>query len=292
MKKVFALVVIAALLVSAGAALAADWTEGRSAAQPYAGVPEVNLDQTMGYIMMYPRAKLPVDRFCNTLEIFLPREDVVAGKGKLMLYGSQGGEKAALVESVNFEDGQAVKIRAMTEEEMRDLLWGGGTCIEIHLPISLRFDTNYYVLMEQGCFTASGGKVVSPSIGNPEAWAPVLQGDFGVAGMYYSQGTAPAAAPAEGAEGETAEPTKAPDAGEPVVKLVPSEGDRITFDIVLGGDAKTAVIYSENDSVQFLQPEYSQNATVTGTVATPNVKLGVVFLDENGQVVDVVNLTR
>ena len=293
MKKVFALMVIAALLVSAGAALAADWTEGRSAAQPYAGVPEVDLNKTMGYIMMYPRAKLPVDRFCNTLQIFLPREDVAAGKGKVMLYASKDGEKAALVESVNFEDRQAVNIRAMTEAEMRDLLWGGGTCIEIHLPISLRFDCSYYVLMEEGCFTAAGGKVVSPSIGNPEAWAPVLQGDFGVAGMYYSQGVpSTAAAPAEGAEGETAAPTKAPEAGEPVVKLVPSEGDRITFDIVLGGDAKTAVIYSENDSVQFLQPEYNQNATVTGTVVTPNIKLGVVFLDSNGQVVDVVNLTR
>ena len=72
----------------------------------------------------------------------------------------------------------------------------------------------------------------------------------------------------------------------------PTEGDYITFDIVLGGDARTAVIYSENDSVQFSQPEYNRSTTVCGTVLMPNIKLGVVFLDEDSQVIDLVNLTR
>ncbi len=261
--------VVCMLLAGSCAALAAGWTEGRSAAQPYAGVPEVDLNTTIGYIMMAPREKLPVDHFCNTLEIYLPREGSVAGKGKLMLYASKDGGKGRELESVDFADSEAVVIRPLNETELESLIWGGGTCIEIRLPISLAFDQKYYVLMEKGCFTAADGKVVSPSIGNPAAWVPVLRGDYGVANLFYSS---------------------TPDASG--VKLVPSEGDCVTFDIVLGGEATTAVLYSENDSVKFDNPEYDRSATVCGTVAMPNIKLGVVFLDANGQVVDVINVTR
>ena len=49
MKRLFVLMVVCMLLTTSCAALAADWTEGRSAAQPYAGVPEVDLDTTIGY---------------------------------------------------------------------------------------------------------------------------------------------------------------------------------------------------------------------------------------------------
>ena len=69
MKRLFVLFLISALVIGACTALAADWTDGRSAAQPYSGVPEVDLNTTMGYIMMSPRAKLPVNHFCNELQI-------------------------------------------------------------------------------------------------------------------------------------------------------------------------------------------------------------------------------
>ena len=96
MKRLFVLFLISALVIGACTALAADWTDGRSAAQPYSGVPEVDLNTTMGYIMMSPRAKLPVNHFCNELQIYLPREDIVAGTGKLMLYASSGNAKAKM----------------------------------------------------------------------------------------------------------------------------------------------------------------------------------------------------
>ena len=311
MKRLFVLMVVCVLLTGSCAALAADWTEGRSAAQPYAGVPAVDLNTTIGYIMMAPRAKLPVDHFCNTLQIYLPREDVAVGKGKLMLYASQDGGRGEQVESIDFENSEAVVFRPMTEAELESLIWGGGTCIEIHLSVSLAFDRQYYVLMEEGCFTAAGGKVTSPSIGNPAAWVPVMRGDYGVANLFYSEAPEVQSTPTVTATEEPVyyedgnapeyEPDPTPEptpeatitpASASVVKLTPSEGDYITFDIVLGGDAATAVLYSENDSVLFANPEYDHSTTVCGTVLMPNIKLGVVFLDANGQVLDVVNLTR
>lgn len=299
MKRLFALLAACAVLLCAGAAMAAGWAEGRSAAQPYPGIPEVDLDATMGYMLMYPRARLPEDRFCSTLKIYLPREDIAAGSGRLTLYAGGDGAQASEVESVSFEDREAVEIRPLTGEELDDLIWGGGTCIEVRLPVSLRFDRDYYVLMEQGCFTAANGSVESPAIESPQAWTPVLRGDFGVAGLYYSAGQGPVRTPVPiygGEAGEaTPEPTPQPTAappGEPVIKLYPSEGDFITFDVVIGGDAKAAVLYSENDSVLFAQPEYNETTTVHGTVLMPNIQLGVVFLDEGGLVVDTIDLAR
>ena len=46
MKKLIA--ILLACLMLASVAQAAEWAEGRSAAQPYSGVPEVDLTKTMG----------------------------------------------------------------------------------------------------------------------------------------------------------------------------------------------------------------------------------------------------
>ena len=66
MKRLIALV-LAGLMVLGGACLAAEWPQGRSAAQPYSQLPEVNLSETIGYIMLFPRAKLPASRYCGVL---------------------------------------------------------------------------------------------------------------------------------------------------------------------------------------------------------------------------------
>ena len=84
-----------------------------------------------------------------------------------------------------------------------------------------------------------------------------------------------AAEPAEPAEEATVEP-----------KLKPAKGDVVNFDVILGGDAKTAVMYSENNSVYFETLEFTENSHVTGTVVEDDVHWGVVFVDEAGQPVD------
>ena len=58
--------------------------------------------------------------------------------------------------------------------------------------------------------------------------------------------------------------------------------------MVLGGDAKTAVVFSENDSVFFEQLDYTESCPVTGTVTKDELDWGVVFLDETDEVLQVI----
>ena len=228
MKKLAALILICVLFVST--AYAAEWTDGRSAAQPYAGVPEVNLDETMGYIMLFPRAKMPAQNYCDVLEIYLPREDLVLGEGSLTLCNAEGE-----LEKISFADSERVELRPLEEPELEGLMWGGGMCIEVHLIKSLSFDENYYILMDDGCFTAAEEEV-------------------------------------------------------PAEPKAPEKGDIITFDLKMGGDAKYAVVFSENDSVSFDPPEYTESGTIKGAITGDELDWGVVFLDENGDVLEVLDL--
>ena len=69
-----------------------------------------------------------------------------------------------------------------------------------------------------------------------------------------------------------------------------NEGDIITFDLKMGGDAKYAVVFSENDSVSFDPPEYTESGTIKGAITGDELDWGVVFLDENGDVLEVLDL--
>ena len=346
MKRLIALV-LAGLMVLGGVCFAAGWPEGRSAAQPYSGVPEVNLEETMGYILLFPRAKLPVSRFCDELGMYLPREDLALGEGVLHLYEKVEGEDEPVeVCTVDFANKDSVLIRDMTEKELSDLMWGGGTCVEMFLPKSLEFGAqnhNYFVLMDAGCYTANDGKLKSLQITNDDAWVPVIEGDYGVSGLYYTDGELPTEEEAEKAakpveeevdlkdligdkgitdvviepeEGEeddgdkkeadateepepteTPEPTEEPKADEdeeegPVEYVVkPDTGDRVHFDLVIGGDAKLAVLYSDNGSVEFDEIEYAQSGVVEGTVLSDDVQWGVAFYDANDYIFDTIDVT-
>ena len=75
MKKFLATLLI--LMLFAGSAQAAQWPQGRGPGKPYEGTVEVNLNKTMGYVLLYPRAGIiPAENFCDTLTIYLPREDI------------------------------------------------------------------------------------------------------------------------------------------------------------------------------------------------------------------------
>lgn len=325
MKRLIALI-LAGLMALGGACLAAEWPEGCSPSQPYSHLPEVNLSQTMGYIMLFPRAKLPTTRFCNALHIYLPRQDVAAGEGLLHLYEKavDGGE-AAEVCFVDFANADSICIRPLTEKELQNLMWGEGRCIEVFLPRSLEFGDkghDYYVLMDEGCFTAADGALKSLQITSDEAWVPVIQGDYGISGLYYldappagegqeasaeeepeeevieyqdyeeqSEATPEATETPEPTEAptQTPEPTSAPeetpaDPSEYVVR--PDTGDKLYFDLVIGGDAKLAVVYSENGSVAFDGIEYDQSGPVRGTVVDDEVQWGIAFYDENDNIFD------
>ncbi|MBR1559966.1 MAG: hypothetical protein IJ646_06965 [Clostridia bacterium] len=364
MKKLIALI-LAGLMALTGTALAATWPEGCSPSQPYAKVDAVDLTKIMGYLILNPRAKLPVSQFCDVLEIFLPREDLTRGQGMLRLYEIMpGATEGTEVCSVDFADPQSVELRLLGEQELSDLMWGGGTCIEIHLPKSLEFGDRvhqYYVLMDEGCFLASNGAVRSLGIFNPEAWQPVIGGEYGISGLYYIDapyvekplGTPePEMAPNEGvnnmnaadgasgvdlsyqpqvvgmdgeiiesasglfedaapqgailgaedapAEENVAEPAAPADAA-PVADAAaaggtmatrPDKGDIVHFDLVMGGDAVYAIPYSENGSVEFETVEFTESTHVTGTVVGDDVQWGVVFLNDESDVIRAFELGR
>ncbi len=280
MKKLVALILVC-LLCMATTAFAAEWAEGLSPAKPSNLKPAVDLNTTVGYWLPFPRSGLPAERYCDVLELYMPNPDVALGEGTATLWNADGE-----VAKVDFADPDQVEMRDLEEEELEIMHWGSGVCIEMHLPVSLAFGETYYVTMDEGTITSNGGKTKSMQIPytdqlplEEQYWTPSVTGDFGVGGLYYS------AAPAEPTdeEEEAAEPAEEAPA-EP--KLKPAKGDVVNFDVVLGGDAKTAIMYSENNSVYFETLEYTENSHVTGTVTEDDVRWGVVFVDEAGQPVD------
>ena len=302
MKKLLSILLIC--LLACPAALAAEWAEGRSAAQPYEGVPEVNLSESMGYAIRFPRDKAPASVFCDVLQIWLPREDIVRGAGNIVLHHGEDEETA-----IDFADEKYVTIQPLDESMLSALRWGGGTCISVQLPVSLRLGEDYYITMDEGCFRTVDGDIPSPAImaGAEERWVPTFSSDYAISGLYYSaalEQEEPEAAeePAEGEAAETeeaaaeetaeAEPEELEEVGETILISDVKAGDKITFDLVLGGDATVAVIFSDNGSASFQQSEYNESQTIRGTVTNDELNWGVVFLDNDGNVVNTIIMKK
>ena len=255
MKKWIA-IVLAMLVACAGMAQAAEWAEGKSPAKPYSNLPEIDLNRNIGYMVFTPSAIMPIQYACQRLFIFLPREDVKAGDGKLHLYSNEDGE----VWSTVMTNAVAVTQRPITEEELVGLLWGGGTCFEIKLPKTLDLGKFYYVNLDEGCLVTEDDGLKNLAVTGDTNWAFSVGGAFGVSGMEYLRGV------------ETA--------------LVPMSGDTIRFDLQLGGDAVSAVLISYNDSVSFYNTKYTQSTEVTGSVINGSPAWAVRFLDAYDNVIE------
>lgn len=294
MKRLVALILVCVFCMAT--AYAAEWPEGLSPAKPSNLKPEVDLTQTVGYWLMYPRTGLTVDRYCDVLEIYLPNPDIALGEGTATLWNADGE-----VAVIDFANEDQVELRDLEEVELESLHWGSGVCVEMHLPVSLKFGEAYYVTMDGGTLTSNNGAVKSMPIPyskdvplEEQYWTPSVGGDFGISELCYfvtpeAEEPAEEAEEAEAAEGE--EPAEVEEA--PVeAKYNPGKGDSLHFDLVLGGDAKIAVMDSQNGSVVFDTPEYSESAHVHGTIVDDDLNWGVVFLNEAGEVVDYVNFTN
>lgn len=183
MTKKIAVLALAMLLICAVTAQAAQWEEGLSPSRPYANVPEVNLNEQLGYMMFFPNAMAPAEHGCQTLFIYLPREDVKAGDGTFFLYAQEGDE----VFSAPMSDPAVVTQREATEEELDSLLWGSGTCFEIVLPRSLQLGSSYFVNLENGAMVTESG-VENFQVGDRDAWTFSVEGDYGVSAVAYAEG--------------------------------------------------------------------------------------------------------
>ena len=284
MKKLAALILACLLCMTAVPAFAAEWAEGLSPAKPSNLKPEVDLEKTVGYWLLFPRAGLNAERFCDVLEMYMPNPDIELGQGTATLWNAEG-EVCVL----DFANPTQVELRDLEESELEAMHWGSGVCLEMHLPISLKFGENYYVTMDEGTLTTHNGAVKSMTIPysdkvdiTEQYWTPAVGGDFGISGLYYSAPVAETETDDEAAEEAEAAPA------EP--KYNPGKGDVINFDVVLGGDAKYAVMNSENGSVFFDTLEYDASGHVTGTITGDDMNWGVVFLNEEGAVLDYINL--
>ena len=270
-RRIIALLAMLAMLAAPGARGEAVWPDGLGPAKPYPELAELNLDETIGYFMPSPRANAPAVRFCDRLEICLPRTDVATGSGSAHLYAINDGQ-AEEIDTIDFTDASAVRVKKLDDEALSGLRWGSGVVVTLQLNRSLKLGRKYYVLMDEGCLTAGG--TTSPALNDPALWTPALEGEFGVSNLRFI---------------ETGSANS--DTGERV-KRTPAEGDTVLLDIALGGHARTAVVFSENDSVRFEVPEYKVSATAVGLVRMGNVRIGVLFLDELGQTVDTVTIAR
>ena len=257
MKKVMT-IVLTALLLCTGIACAEGWRDGLGPSKPYVGSPELDLNEKMGYMMLYPSDKMPVQSACQRLYIYLPREDLKLSDGTFYLY-AQGGRRP-LVE-LAMDDADAITMRPMKNAELDSLLWGGGTCIEILLPRSLELGESYFVNLTEGAFVSEGG-VKNPAIGGSDMWSFTLEGDYGVSGMEY---------------------TRPSDKDASVTRA--QAGDQIRFDLVLGGAAVEASVYGHDDTVDFVKTHYDEDGEIVGEVMADNPEWGVMFLDMWGNVV-------
>lgn len=267
MRRWMAVALILALLIPT--AMASEWKDGRSPAKPYAGLPEVNLEETLGYMMFYPNNKIPYPHNCRALQVYLPRRDVKAGSGTFYLCSEENGEEVRYA----FNDEEHVTLRDMTAEELDALLWDDGVCFEIRLDAPLKMQGSYFVNLEENCIVTEDGKVGNVTIGGTDSWAFETSAEYGFENLTYRQ-------PLPGEE-ETEEEVEEAEI-EYEILPEPIAGVEVAFDLVLGGEAKMAVLYWLDDSMEFETTTFTENATVTGRILKEDPAWGIVFLDENG----------
>lgn len=257
MKKLMAICLMLMLVMAS--ASAAEWQDGLSPQKPYVNQPEVDFSKTIGHMLFHPNSLMSVAGG-KTLQIYLPREDVKAGsEGTLTLRSADRGTEW----QVSFSNTEYINQRAMYEQELDGLMWGSGTCFEITLPISLRLGQTYYVDLSENCIIDEVARIGNPAFrGNEQnRWQFETIGEYGVSEMEYR---------------------RAMENGDYTHGIgKPAANDEARFDIVLGGEAKLAVLYVEHD-ISFEMTNFTENSEVIGTVTGEDPNWLVMFFDEEG----------
>lgn len=254
MKKLIAMLMV--LLMITAVASADGWEEGLGPTKPYENLPEVDFSKQLGYIMFHPNSSMSVAG-ANTLFIYLPRDDVQVGSGKhLTLRSADQGEEFRVV----MDDTTYVTQRPMYDVELMSLMWGGGTCIEIKLPVSLRVGATYYVDLEENSIVDVEQDIGSQAFrsGEQDGWYFTTFADFGVNALEYRR-----------ADGE--------DSYEGGI-LNPQAGDEVCFELILGGDAVSATVFAYGD-ITFEEIHFTEGCEIIGTVTGSNPDWEVVFWD-------------
>lgn len=263
MKKIIAICLMMVLLCAT--ASAATWPEGLSPQKPYTGSPEVDFNETIGYMMLMPVNGENCKPGTMTLKIYMPREDVRAGEGTLYLHSEEDNLETEIVINADTMIG-----RAMTEEELTALMWGCGTLFEITMEKPLEANRHYIVQMTEGCIASTTNEVVSPAIAGRKAWTFNTVSENYVDGMTFVRMV-------DGKETEVS--------AEHVLV-----GDTAKFTVALSDEAVSAAIYCDAGALSTSTSYMEEGAEASVYFpATGSVQWGVVFFDANNEVIDTVS---
>lgn len=252
--------VFLALLLLCSATALADWEEGLGPHKPYRTSREIDLTTQIGYMMFHPNANMPVAG-TKTLRIYLPREDVTLNSagGNLTVRSADGVEKY----TISINDPDRVTLRGLIPNELEGLMWGSGVCVEITLDVSPRLGCTYYVDMDRALIVDSG-----ESFGNDEAkgedhWRFETIADYGVSQLEYLRDN---------------------NGVEETVAGVAKTGDKARFDLVIGGNAKSATLYKlgnagDPEKIVFPTAVINETCEIIAEVTGDDPAWGVLFWD-------------
>lgn len=257
MKRLTALC-LALLLLFTATAYATGWEEGYSPSKPYKDAPEADFEKTIGHMLFYPNGKVEAHD-CKTLFVYLPRDDVKLNNTNginLTLRSADGLENYTF----SVTDSEHVVMRPLTPFELEGLLFGGGQCIQISLPVSLRLDCTYYVDMDEAFIMDEERKIGSTAFksSDDDHWRFTLTSDYGISELAYFR-------------------TNDAGVAEPV--LSPADGDTARFDVVLGGDAKSATIALIAGDMEFSEVNITESCEVTAEIKSDYPQWRIYFWD-------------
>ncbi|NLO85885.1 MAG: hypothetical protein GX096_10735 [Clostridiales bacterium] len=161
------------------------WENGLSAQTPYANLPQVDLTKSLGYMMFYPINGSVADTGICELKIFLPRSDVSAGSGTMILINS---DTRSVIASYAMNDLAHVSFAPAEASDLEWLQWGDGTEILITLDEPLCINQSLYVRLEEGAIVAEDYNVTNPEMTTKRGWAFSTESAYGVESVKWRKG--------------------------------------------------------------------------------------------------------
>ena len=258
MKKLISVVAaLLAILVSLIAqAQGTAWSNGQSPSQPYKGVPPVDLQKKLGYMVLDPLNNENADAALKNLKIYLPRTDVKAGKGTISIR-EMGAEEP--LETISFWDASCVTVSAIEPEALAWLYWESGVCFTVALKTAPDADKTYAVSMDEGCIVVDGSETIgNPALDGEKGWTFTTNADAGVLSRERMGGESP------------------------------KVGDSISIQVKLGGSAASAMVFCDTLAVTSDDQPLSESGALTARyVEAGVVKWGVALMDASGTLLDV-----
>lgn len=255
MKKLALFLIAALLLTAPGLGEAGPvWSNGQSPAQPYKGVPPVDLSKKLGYMVLDPLNNSNADGALDTLRIYLPRTDVRAGDGALRLYDAGSG---MAIEEIRFSDEARVAANPIEAEALGWLYWESGVCFAIRLRNALDIDRAYTVSLEENAIVAPDYAIGNSAMEGRTGWSFTTKADSGVTARQFS--------------------------GE----ANPKVGDTVAVEVKLP-EGMAASIFCRSEAVTAVEGPDAVPGTLTARFNEPGpVDWSVVLLGEGGELLSV-----